>query len=321
MTLSLPEEAFRADVLTALGHAPKVIEPGRLQRFATSGRRGDDAGWCLMFEDRRGGVYGCHRAGVQGMWTYRDRRTLTPGERSELGRQVEAATKVRLSLERQRWDANARRITQIWAQSVPLSAGDPCALYLDRRGLGDAWPLPKVLRFHGALPYWHGTDKLGTFPAAIAPVVAPDGRMVALHRTYLTADGRKADVPSPKKLSGRAGPVAGACIPLFAQTNGCIGIAEGIETALAARCASAVPTVAAYCAGAMASWQWPKDVQRLVIFADADKIGREAGEVLRSRAREAGLRADLVAPTDPGADWCDVWAQRGLQLVREGTCA
>ena len=57
---------------------------------------------------------------------------------------------------------------------------------------------------------------------------------VALHRTYLTADGRKADVPSVKKLTGAAGPLAGACIPLHKPARGCIGIAEGIETALAA---------------------------------------------------------------------------------------
>ena len=40
-----PLQAFRAAILAALGHAPEVIEPGRFQRFATSDRRADDAGW------------------------------------------------------------------------------------------------------------------------------------------------------------------------------------------------------------------------------------------------------------------------------------
>lgn len=44
MTYNL-EQAFRAVLLGALGHAPAVIEPGRLHRVATSDRRGDSAGW------------------------------------------------------------------------------------------------------------------------------------------------------------------------------------------------------------------------------------------------------------------------------------
>ena len=90
-----------------------------------------------------------------------------------------------------------------------------------------------------------------------------------------------------------------------------LGIAEGIETALAARCASGVPTVAAYSAGALAGWQWPPSLRRLVIFADADPAGADAADKLRQRARAAGLAVDVLTPTTPGTDWCDVWAKRG----------
>ena len=155
----------------------------------------------------------------------------------------------------------------------------------------------------------------------VAPIIAPDGRVVALHRTYLHADGRKADVPSVKKLTGTAGPLAGACIPLHKPARGCIGIAEGIETALAAWLASSVPTVAAYCAGNLAAWQWPAGVQRLVIFADNDKAGREAADTLRARAMAARLRVDVMTPTDAGTDWCDVWAARDAVLIEAGGVA
>ena len=235
---------------------------------------------------------------------------MSVAERAELARQVERATAEREAQRRQQWADNARRIAALWAQCVPLVPGDPVTLYLKRRGFGGVWPLPACLRMHRTLPYWHGAEKLGTFPAMVAPIIAPDGRMVALHRTYLTADGRKADTPSPKKLTGAAGPLAGACIPLHKTARGCIGIAEGIETSLAAWCASMVPTVAAYCAGNLAAWQWPASVQRLVIFADADKAGREAADTLRARAMVARLRVQVMTPTDPGADWCGVWAQR-----------
>ena len=89
-----------------------------------------------------------------------------------------------------------------------------------------------------------------------------------------------------------------------------LGIAEGIETALAARCASGVPTVAAYSAGALAGWQWPPSLRRLVIFADADPAGAEAADKLRQRARAAGLSVNVMTPTTPGTDWCDTWASR-----------
>lgn len=304
--------AFRLAILATLGHAPEVIEPGKFQRFATSDRRADDAGWCKAFDDLRGGVFGCYRQGVSETWCAADRATMTREQRAELTRQVLAATAEREAQQRQQWAESARRIAHVWAQCVPLVPGDPATLYLKHRGFGGVWPLPEVLRLHRALPYWQGAEKLGTFPALVAPIIAPDGRTVALHRTYLATDGRKAGVPSPKKLTGAAGPLAGACIALHKPARGVLGIAEGIETALAAWCASGVPTVAAYCAGNLAAWHWPGGVQRLVIFADHDKAGQDAAAALRGRAAAAHVRCEVLTPTDPGTDWCDVWAARGL---------
>lgn len=306
--MSDPVQVFRAAILAVLGYAPEVIEPGRFQRFATSGRRGDTAGWCKLFADLRGGVFGCHRQGIDETWSAADRAMMTREQRAELARQVLLATTERQSQQRQQWADNAKRIARVWGECVRLMPGDPVTLYLKRRGFGGVWPLPDVLRLHRALPYWQGTDKFGTYAAMVAPVVARDGRTVALHRTYLTRDGQKAPVPTVKKLTGAAGPLAGACIPLHGPARGCIGVAEGIETALAAWRASAVPTVAAYCAGNLAAWQWPVGVQRLVIFADADKAGREAAETLQARALAARLHCEVLTPSTAGADWADVLA-------------
>lgn len=304
-------QAFRAAVLAALGYAPEMIQPGRFHRFGTSGRRGDSAGWCKLFDDMRGGVFGCYRAGLSETWSADDLLTMTRLQRVELARQVMTATAEREALQRQQHAHHARRIAQMWAQCVPLVRGDPVMRYLERRGFAGLWPVPSVLRLHSALPYWHGAEMLGKFPAMVAPIVAPDGCFVALHRTYLQPDGGTADVPSPKKLTGTAGPLAGACIPLHKPARGRLGIAEGIETALAAWCASEVPTVAAYCAGNLAAWRWPPNLQRLVIFADADKAGREAAAALRARVLAARLGCDVLTPATELADWCDVWAERG----------
>ena len=321
MTTDDSVRQFRAAVLAGLGHAPESMEPGRLHRFATSERTADKAGWCKLFDDLRGGVFGCYRQGVSEAWRAGDGAALTRVQRAELARQVVAATAERDALQRRQWAANAQGIARVWGECLPLVPGDPVALYLKHRGMDGAWPLPDLLRLHPALTYWQGAEKLGTFPAMVAPIVAPDGRTLALHRTYLTPDGRKAAVPSPKKLTAAAGPLAGACIPLHKPARGIIGIAEGIETALAAQCASAVPTVASYCASNLAAWRWPTNVQRLVIFADADKAGRDATDTLRARALAAGVRVEVLTPTHPGADWCDVWAASDAILIEAGGAA
>lgn len=309
MIADLRVQAFRAAVVEVLGHAPEFIEPGRLHRFGTGGRCGDAAGWCKLFADTWAGVFGCHRRGISETWRPSDHcELMTRQQRVDLARQVMAATIEREAQTRAHWASNAQRIAQVWQRCVPLKPNDPVVLYLKRRGFGDLWPLPQALRLHHGLSYWHDGKKLGSHPAMVAPVVAPDGRILALHRTYLTADGRKANVPSPKKLTGAAGPLAGAAIALHEPAHGVLGIAEGIETALAAWCASGVPTVAAYCAGNLAAWRWPRSLRRLVIFADADEAGRDAAGKLLTRAQAGGLRAEVLAPASDGSDWCDVWA-------------
>ena len=300
-------QAFRAAIVAVLGHAPeKPIEPDRFQRFSTNGRRGDSAGWCKLFADMRGGVFGCYRQDISEVWSAQDRRTMTTSERMALAGQVMAATQQREAEQRKQWGENAQRIDRLRAECRPLIPGDPVTLYLKGRGFGGVWPLPGVLRMHRALPYWDGETKLGTYPAMVAPLTSPEGKLVALHRTYLCADGRKADVPTVKKLTGAAGPLAGACIPLHDPQHGVIGIAEGIETAQAAHLASGLPTVAAYCAGNLAAYTWPAGVRRIVVFADADPAGAAAAQNLKARAVHAGVSVAVMTPTTPAADWCDV---------------
>lgn len=286
-----------------------------MHRFATGSRPGDTAGWCRLFDDLAAGVYGCHRQGISQTWANDGNRNLTRWQLAELARQQCTAVAKRTAAQKQHWQVNAERNADLWAKCEPLSVNDPCVRYLAARGIRGVWPLPGVLRFHRALPYWDDNVRVGTFPAMVAPLVDPYGRTVALHRTYIRESGTKAPVPSPKKLTTVAGPLAGACIPLHEPVRGCIGIAEGIETALAAWCASTLPTVAAYCAANLAAWQWPANVRRIVIFADADMAGREAADTLRARALRAGLHVEVLAPSQAGADWCDVWASRGAVEV------
>ena len=324
-------DSFRAAVFAALGRAtvlPEVIEPGRLHRFSTNGKRGDTSGWCQFFADARAGVYGNWRESTQGVWTATDRRSMSPAQATELARQVKAAAAAREAAKRTGWGEAAQRLAALWAQcrAVPAdgTGTDPVTLYLRHRlalAAGEALAVPDVLRLHPGIPYHHDGAPVGRWPAMVAAPQDPDGATVALHRTWLTSEGRKAPTPGPcKKLTQAAGPVMTGCIRLAWLGDGAgdaLGIAEGIETALAARVASGVPTVAAYCAGALAAWQWPRELKRMVIFADADAPGAEAANTLGMRAGAADLTVQVMTPTTPGADWCDVWATRGATRAVE----
>ena len=51
---------FTAAIQASLGNVPLPSDfvPGKLIRFPTSDRRGDEAGWCKLFDDGTGGVFG-----------------------------------------------------------------------------------------------------------------------------------------------------------------------------------------------------------------------------------------------------------------------
>jgi putative DNA primase/helicase len=141
-------------------------------------------------------------------------------------------------------------------------------------------------------------------------VTGSDGAPSILHRTYLTADGRKASVISPRRLM--PGTVAkGAAIRLV-PAGEALGIAEGIETALSAAALFGVPCWAAVNAGMLAAWQPPPEVQRIIIFGDNDlnHAGQAAAYALAKRLGSHQRVVEVQFPDEVGADWNDVHQAR-----------
>jgi putative DNA primase/helicase len=309
-------DSFRSAIFAVYGTAPEIIEAGRLIRFSRTGRRGDKSAWCRLFDDGDAGVFGDWRdGGHHHVWRRNGKGRRTPTELAMLSRQWESAKTQRRLQEARQWQEAERRNAQLWAACKAVAAGDPVARYLDRRVGLQARAVPACIRLHPALPYFDGGVVVKRGPAMVSALQGPDGRLLALHRTWLTHDGQKASVPGPvRKLTSGAGYVSGACIRLAWLTPGhgrrALGIAEGIETALAAGEASGLPTVAAYSAHNLAEWQWPIGLGALVIFADNDEAGQSAAMRLRRRAVEKGIAVSVKTPSTPGADWCDVWSQR-----------
>ena len=179
-------------------------------------------------------------------------------------------------------------IARILAGCQPL-AGTAAETYLQRRGLRD--PGCADLLFHPDL-----TDYATCrgWPGMVARPRDARGEPVGgIHRTFLLDDGT-AKAPAGKKMLGT---IAGGCVrlhPLGPDDH--LGIAEGIETALSAHAIFGVPTWAALSAEGLRRWQWPADVARVTIFADAGAAGAEAAAVLADRLGTAGIAHDIVAP-------------------------
>lgn len=124
-------EAFRA---FASGHGyelPQNIEPGRRFRFSVNGKRGDDAGWGILFADRTGGVVGDWRSDAKYYWQAQ-RESLTAEERRELQLEIERESR-EAQAERSREAADAQeRAAVIWRSSQPAPDDHP---YLTRKAI------------------------------------------------------------------------------------------------------------------------------------------------------------------------------------------
>jgi len=169
-------------------------------------------------------------------------------------------------------------------------------------GLGT---FPAILRGHPRLAYVEDKQFIGRFPAMLAPVHGPDGDLVSVHRTYI------GDVPTRKKLLSSVG--TGAAIRLFDPIDGELGIAEGIETAIAAYELFDIPTWATISTAITEGFSLPDGVNRLIIFADNDSnfAGHKAAFTLAHRLhRDHQIEIEVMIPPEPGTDWLDVLTSR-----------
>jgi putative DNA primase/helicase len=164
-----------------------------------------------------------------------------------------------------------------------------------------------VLRYHPHLAYRHEDGQCTYHPAMVARVDNAQGEGVSVHRTYLTRDGRKAHVPTVKKLMPSVVPGAtrGGAIRLYPASE-TLAIAEGIETALAVRLATGLPVWSTICADGMARLVIPPEVRLVVICADHDTAGLDAAKTLARRLLTEQRRVKILMPDTPGEDWADL---------------
>lgn len=225
-----------------------------------------------------------------------------------------------------------RRLKAWWSETVPLDhpSALPARRYFKNRELGELLLPISDIAFHPGLEYYcvDARRSLGKFPAIISIVRSADGTASTVHRTYITPDGRKADVPSPRKLysSPSTNPVSGGAIKIDPANSPILHVGEGLESSLAARAIIGAmdPVWSAVNKELLASLAIPEHVQLVVVWADRDaNYGGQVKAIdLMDRVRATGRRAVVMIPPfkvpdgDKSVDWNDVVASIGLTDIR-----
>jgi len=188
---------------------------------------------------------------------------------------------------------------EIWDASVP-AAGTLVETYLAGRGITIAPPLS--IRFHPGL--WH-KEGAAELPVMVAGVQAVDGRIVGVHRTFLSRSGeRKEDVLPNKMMLG----VCAAGAVRLARAADTLVVAEGLETSLSVSQATGLPTWCALSTSGLATIRLPTIVKTVFLAIDHDRSG--AGDAAAMRACDRflamGLGVRIARPDRAGTDFNDM---------------
>lgn len=196
----------------------------------------------------------------------------------------------------------SKRINMILPMLKDVSNDGPVRKYLAGRKLPSSTALKEVAE----LGYYNQGDEISKHPAMVARISSMGGGLASLHVTYLTTDGGKADVPSPKKILTPMNDMNGGAVRLT-KVYAEFGIAEGIETALAVMKLYKVPCWAATSAGMMEKFQPPPGTKKLTIYSDNDEsfTGQKAAYTLAARMYLQKIACEVVLPKAIG-DFADL---------------
>lgn len=186
---------------------------------------------------------------------------------------------------------------RIWREATPI--GDtPAQSYLEARGIR---AVSRALRFHPRTPL--GPKGNTQYLPALIAAVTMDHGLVAIHRTFLNLV-RPAVVPfnNPKRALGS---LASGAVRLFEPVDGRLGLAEGIESAIAAKALTQIPCWASLGNERFGLVSIPESVSELHLFVDHDAGGDIAEE--RARSAYACENRTIVTrrPRGHGKDWND----------------
>nr|WP_295658773.1 toprim domain-containing protein [Polymorphobacter sp.] len=184
-------------------------------------------------------------------------------------------------------------------------------LWASGRGLGRSlaadYLASRHLVSHSAQLRFHGRVQLGpradaTYQPALLAAVRDDIGLRAVHRTFLDPAGGKAIFDNPKRLLANPGR---GTVRIGAATR-VLGLAEGIESALAASKIHGIPVWAVLGNERFGLVAIPDCVERLFVLADNDAGGERAAKLAVDGQKRDGLTIETLWPPAQHNDWADV---------------
>lgn len=232
---------------------------------------------------------------------------LSPVRKAAIERQKAA----RLAAEAADRETRTDLAERLWNTANPFGA--VAVSYLLSRGIEPIFD--GELRFHHSLRHPSG----GVFPAIIARVSDVDNKLVGVWRIFLKPDGSgKAPVETPRLGLGNC---AGGAVRIGGIWTE-IGVAEGVENALAARqiihnaTGKLIPVWPTLSTSGLRGVILPPEVTRVRIFSDNDPVRFRDNGVTPSpglsaaadlTARLLGEGREVINETPPaGLDWTQV---------------
>lgn len=277
--------SFREAIEAAGLSPPPEIAPGKFYRFPGVGKNNcNTAGWCRLFDDGNGGIFGDWSMGLSEVW-FPD-RDISPAEMEQI--KVKAAA-AKIEAEEQRkasQDEAAATAQRIW-KAAEDAADHP---YLEK----------KRVKAHGLRIHEDGR--------LIVPVKNASGLIRSLQ--FIDNDGGK------RFFTG--GEIVGNYHAIGRPAER-IYIAEGYATGATIHEATSQPVAVAFNCGNLqpvavaVRKKYPQTP--IVICADNDAHTDGNPGIAKATAAAKAVSGDMVAPATPG-DFNDLAANEGLAAVR-----
>src|SRR5215831_672099 len=280
---------FIAQFRDAIGAAgltsPDRIEAdGKIHRFPSNGKKGDDSGWYVLHGDGiPAGAFGCWRSSLSQSWRADIGRSLTPAEDAAHRSRVEAMRSEREAEATRRQSAARESAAMTWKESTPV--GDHP--YLKAKGI----KAHRVRFRNGAL---------------VVPMNDCSGVLQSLQ--FIGAEGEKLFLPG--------GQVTG-CYFAIGKAGSELVIAEGFATGAAIHEATGLTVAVAFSANNLEPvaralhGKYPD--AHIVVAGDNDISG--TGQRAAAEAAQAAGGA-VAIPPQAGTDWNDVRLKSGNELVK-----
>ncbi len=200
----------------------------------------------------------------------------------------------------------ALAINKILAGTKPVVEGDDASQYLNSRGLKN---IPDSIMINSSMYESEGGNNCS---GMVCKIQSASGEVISLHRTFLK-DGKKASINSARKVLSPIGTLNGGAIRLYPATT-LVGLAEGIETSIAAHEVFGIPVWSVMNTNGMETFVPPKGIKNILILGDNDQnfAGQKAAYYAANKLalKEYQVRVDI--PKTPGNDWLDEFIKNAV---------